>query len=367
MRSASLWCAVVVAAVALATSACGITVPAVTYEKLLPANSFPYAHACSLQELADGTIVAVFHAGSTEDAEDLAIYVTRRNATTGEWSPAEVAVKTPGVCDMNPSLFLNDYGTLFLDFHFGGDILTTPGECSTHSWSGAFVSSSDGGVTWSNVTYLPKGYLAGIKNKCITLSNDNVLCPSSTEAVMDELVGIWEAHMETTDQWYVHWEKSNDISFFYEHEHLCQGVIQPTLFELETPGHVLTLMRTSCKYLAQAHSENYGLSWPYFASKTELMNPGAGIDGVRMYGDGADLGLLLMMNNSTSSRCPLTLAHSGDWGQSWEHVTDIESDCTGSYAYPAIVQSRTNPRVAHVCYSFSAGTSNMAYARLDWS
>ena len=33
-------------------------------------------------------------------------------------------------------------------------------------------------------------YLAGIKNKCITLSNDAVLCPSSTEAVLDHLIGI---------------------------------------------------------------------------------------------------------------------------------------------------------------------------------
>ena len=98
-----------------------------------------------------------------------------------------------------------------------------------------------------------------------------------------------------------------------------------------------------------------------------------------MYGNASDLGLLLMMNNSTESRCPLTLAHSGDWGHTWEHVTplspqvfnflkvtDIETDCNGSYEYPAIVQSRTSDRVAHVCFTYNYDGRHMEYARLSW-
>lgn len=56
---------------------------------------------------------------SGEDNSDLAIYASRRDPTTGIWSDVEVAAKTPDVCDMNPSLFLSDNGTLFLDFHTG--------------------------------------------------------------------------------------------------------------------------------------------------------------------------------------------------------------------------------------------------------
>ncbi|KAH3757565.1 BNR repeat-like domain [Pelomyxa schiedti] len=345
-----------------------IPVPKVTYELIMPGGTFPYCHACSIQELYDGTVVAVFHAGTNEGNEDLSIWTSRRDPATGTWSPITVAAKTPGVCDMNPSLYMNDNGVLYLDFHFGSDSITDPNSCSTHSWEGAYVSSSDGGVTWSSVTYLPKGFLAGIKNKCITLSNGNVLCPSSTESGhVDELIGIWQSHMETTDQDYQHWEKSNDIDVFHEHETWCQGPIQPTLFELETPGKLTCLLRTSCDWLAQSYSDDYGLSWQKLADPTDLMNPGAGIDGVRMYGDGAYLGFLLMMNNSTQQRCPLTLAHSGDWGETWEYVADIETDCTGSYQYPAIVQSRTNPKVAHVCYTLDYGNRTMAYAKLQWS
>jgi len=343
-----------------------IAQPRVSYELILPGGTFHYTHACSIQELWDGTIVAVFHAGSGEGKQDCTIYTSRRDPKLGTWSEVAVAAKTPGVCDMNPSLFLSNDGILFLDFHFGSDSHLSPEECSTHSWEGAYVFSKDGGVTWSTITYLPKGFLAGIKNKCITLSNNNVLCPSSTEAVLHNLIGIWQSHMETTDQGWTHWEKSNDIAVFHEHSSWCQGPIQPTLFELEQNGKILALMRTSCSYIAQATSTDYGLSWSRTADPTDLINPGAGIDGVRMYGGGADLGLLLMMNNSTEHRCPLTIAHSGDWGKTWEHVMDIETDCSGGYEYPAIVQSRTDPRAAHVCYTYNKGNRTMAYARLQW-
>ncbi|KAH3763782.1 BNR/Asp-box repeat domain protein [Pelomyxa schiedti] len=369
MMSSGGWKSVVVIVGWCLLFAHGIAIPSVNYELILPMGTFPYCHACSLQELHDGTIVVVFHAGSSEDAEDVAIYTSRRDPSSGVWSDVEEAVKIPGVCNMNPSLFLNDDGTLFLDFHYGSDSLINPNpnKCDPATWSGAYVSSVDGGITWSNITYLADGFLAGIKNKCITLSNNKVLCPSSTESgEIDNLIGVWQSHMETTDQQWVNWQRSNDIAMFSENDHYCRGVIQPTLFELDTPGQMLALMRSSCNYLAQSSSSDYGITWPRYASPTNLSNPGAGIDGVRMYGSGSDLGFLLMMNNSTYRRCPLTLAHSGDWGATWEHVVDIETDCVGTYEYPAIVQSVTEPRTAHVCYSYNFRERTMAYARMQW-
>eukprot|EP01105_Mastigella_eilhardi_P017545 TRINITY_DN4031_c0_g1_i3.p1 TRINITY_DN4031_c0_g1~~TRINITY_DN4031_c0_g1_i3.p1 ORF type:complete len:275 (+),score=28.52 TRINITY_DN4031_c0_g1_i3:343-1167(+) len=274
---------------------------------------------------------------------------------------------------MNPSLYVNDSGALFLDFHIGGDVIN-PAKCSTRGWYGAYVQSTDYGVTWSNITYLPKGFLAGIKNKCITLSSGRVLCPSSTEAVDYNLLAIWRAHMETTDQDWVSWETSNEITFSHNSFHLCQGVIQPTLFEItEHPGEVLALMRSGCKCLAKSKSYDYGRTWQDSAEATDLPNPGlhgSGVDGVRMFGDGVDLGLILVINNSTRERCPLTLVHSGDLGATWEHVLDIEGDCEllgATYEYPAVVQGRRNQRSAHVCYSYNSNDRTMAYSRLEWS
>ena len=54
-----------------------------------------------------------------------------------------------------------------------------------------------------------------------------------------------------------------------------------------------------------------------------------------------DLGLLLVFNDSPQHRTPLTLGQSFD-GKTWNRVVQIESDLTGSFEYPAIVQSQVH-------------------------
>eukprot|EP00823_Brevimastigomonas_motovehiculus_P004512 TRINITY_DN298_c0_g1_i1.p1 TRINITY_DN298_c0_g1~~TRINITY_DN298_c0_g1_i1.p1 ORF type:complete len:365 (-),score=57.18 TRINITY_DN298_c0_g1_i1:136-1230(-) len=341
--------------------------PKVQKEMLMKSFPYNYVHACSIQQLMDGTVVAVFHGGSGEDKIDSTVYTTRRDAKTGQWSEVKVAAKTPNVCDANPSLYRNPKDELYVAFHVDGS-LTDPGSCSTKRWHGRYSWSKDGGLTWGDVQNpsgkdLPSGYLGGIKNKCIDVSNGDVLCPSSTEGIL-EIVPYYRSHIEITNRNFSVWSKSNDILF---PECIFGGVIQPTLFETQ-PGHILALMRSSCKIIAKSYSTNYGRTFSTPIVPSGLPNPGAGIDGVKMENQ-ADLGLMLMFNNGTSGRNSLTLAHSVDSGETWEHIIDLEPyNAQGSYAYPAVIQDRLNPRKVLTCYTHELnGTRLMAFASIDFS
>jgi len=265
---------------------------------------------------------------------------------------------------MNSCVYRNSSGHMFLTFHSEGG---ANGTCIIDQWKAYYTQSADGGQTWSNqFATLPgcPGCMGCVKNQCVKLSNGEVLCPSS-----DESVPYDSAHFETTDEAFSHFVRHDSIYFFYSDvtKLTCEGIIQPVIFEIK-PGVVLALFRTQgCGVIAQAISYDYGHTWPKYATTTQVANPGAGIDGTVMRGFD-QLGLLLAYNNNTDVRSPLSLGHSVDQGQSWQHIVDVETDTKGSFAYPFVIQSRHNPKVAHMCYSYDDNNlTTIAYTKLDWS
>lgn len=333
------------------------------HEIINPNPPYPYCHSGSITELKDGTMVGIFHAGSGEGQPDVEVHVTRRDRITGQWSVPVGLNLTPGYCDGNPSLFQNLNGSLFITFHSGGGP-EDPTHCSTHSWNGWVTRSDDSGLTWYGTHKLGDGYMGGIKNPCITMSNGKVLCPASTEAVMHHLIGIWESHAETTDQDMTEWSMGNTIRFFEgcPGGHWCQGLIQPTFFEPE-PGHIVALMRSGCGCLAMSESKNYGKSFDAWAHGTEIPNPNAGMCGVTMRGAPSSYGNILVFNDSPEHRTPLSLAVSGN-ALNFTKVMDLESgpdECT--FQYPTVVQGR-DPNVAHIIYTHACSQRTMAYMRI---
>jgi alpha-L-rhamnosidase len=63
------------------------------------------------------------------------------------------------------------------------------------TWRGNYLTSPDGGKTWTPPHQLPAGILGPIKNKPVQLANGDLLCPSSAEH----------------DGWRVHLERSTDL------------------------------------------------------------------------------------------------------------------------------------------------------------
>ena len=92
-------------------------------------------------ENEDESLLAVFQAGSTEDAVDSSIYFSIKDPVTETWSFPDIAVKMVNMCAMNPSVYQNSEGKIFMSFHYGGS-RQDDGTCNTDNWFGAYVFSA---------------------------------------------------------------------------------------------------------------------------------------------------------------------------------------------------------------------------------
>ena len=291
-------------------------------EFIYEAAPFPSCHASTIAE-AKGGLVAAWFGGTDEKHPDVGIWVSQHDGQ--HWSPLrEVANgvqpdgKTRHPC-WNPVLFQRKNGPLELFYKVGPD---------PKSWWGMYVSSLDGGKTWSKPVNLPG--LGPIKNKPVELANGDLLCPSSTEH----------------KGWRVHFERRHASGIWVQHEAINDGkefgVIQPTLL-FHPANRLQMLCRSRQNRIVESWSDDDGSTWSPLRA-TSLPNPNAGIDAVTLT-DGRHL---LVYNPVTRGRTPLSVAVSRE-GKEWKDAVVLE-DQRGEYSYPAIIQ--TSDGLAHITYTW---------------
>jgi hypothetical protein len=124
------------------------------------------------------------------------------------------------------------------------------------------------------------------------------------------------------------------------------GNIQPAVLE-KKDGTVVAYMRENGPRdrIRFASSKDGGLTWSA-VTETDLPNPGAGVDAVRL----ASGNWAIVYNDTTSGRNRLAVSLSEDEGKSWPFTRHLENHETGSYHYPAIIQG-ADGRI-HVVYSY---------------
>jgi len=201
--------------------------------------------------------------------------------------------------------------------------------------------SEDNGVTWGADTEWP-GTLGQLpRNVPIALRSGELLLPLSGEAGQKR--GSFA--MITKDNGQT-WEQSAVIT----------GGSQPTLAQRDD-GSLLCLMRNRPRIL-QSESHDGGRTWTP-AQVTPFKNPDAGI---------ALTGLknghfLLVYNDTTTGRSPLSVARSVDGGKTWDKPLELEST-PGEYSYPSIIQA-FDGRI-HVTYTFRRYTIKHAEFNEEW-
>jgi predicted neuraminidase len=87
--------------------------------------------------------------------------------------------------------------------------------------------------------------------------------------------------------------------------------------------------------ICRADAPDGGRSW-LPAEPTDLPNPNAGIDAVKM----RDGRIALVYNPTRRGRSPLSLAVSDDGGGTWRKVLDLDAEEGREFSYPAIIESR---------------------------
>jgi predicted neuraminidase len=273
---------------------------------------FASCHASTIVEVAPGRFVAAWFGGKDEGAADVKIWSARFDGKA--WTAPAVLAEEPGLPCWNPVLFKSKSGTVFLFYKAGKNPM---------SWSGYVRRSADSGATWDKPEQLPAGLLGPIKNKPIQRGDGTILAPTSVESHR-----AWACWIDRSSDDCKSWRKFGPIQV-PGHPY---GIIQPTLFERKD-GSILALCRSrGLGAIVQSESKDNGETWTA-AAKTDLPNPGSGIDGVCA----ANGDFYLVYNHHREHRTPLNLARSTDEGKTWKLEATLE-DQPGEYSYPAIIQ-----------------------------
>ena len=274
---------------------------------------FPECHASTVLRLPNGDLLAAWFGGTKEGREDVMIWLSRREQ--GVWSEPRCITTEEGVAHWNPVLFRLKDGTIVLYYKLGQHIPT---------WRTMVMESRDDGRTWTAARELVPGDEGGqgpVKNKPIYASNGVLLAPASLEQ------GPWRCFIDVSTDGR-NWGK-HPIPVSAEDVNM----IQPTLWE-QPEGHIHALLRTNSGHIYRSDSEDFGETWCP-AYPTDMPNNNSGLDCVRM-----ENGTLALVCNPVEKdwgpRSPLTLFLSGDNGDTFRKLLDLETD-PGEYSYPAIV------------------------------
>ncbi|SHE55568.1 Predicted neuraminidase (sialidase) [Arenibacter palladensis] len=300
----------------------------------------PQCHAPTI-DVSNGTLVASWFGGTEEKNNDVGIWVSRK--IEDKWTtPVEVAngVEEDGIrypC-WNPVLFKPENKPLILFYKVGPDPLY---------WWGMYKTSEDDGLSWSAPSRLADSILGPIKNRPVTLSNGDILSPSSTES---ETEGH-KIHLERSVDFGKTWTKTaplNDGKTF--------KAIQPAILD-HGKDTIQLLSRTYQGTIGQNWSYDGGLSWSEMTA-TDLPNPDSGIDALTLK-DGRHVLIYNPTTIESEDRVPLSVGLSQD-GKTWKRVLDLEpltatTDKKGEeYSYPTLIQNPDG--MIHIVYTWNRKT-----------
>ncbi len=309
---------------------------------ITPANFKPANHGASLAAFPDNTILACWYAGDHEGARDVQIFCSRSEDKGSNWSyPVSVVgvgesptrswfkSKTVG----NVALYLDDDNTLWMFYSsvvFGG-------------WSGSHVdykTSRDFGRTWSNGTRYIGTFGNLPRNKPIKISQNKFFLPLYHELTSFQGYGC----MIETANGKIRKSRCYDIPGS-KHG-------QPSFVKMDDT-RVFAYLRT--KGVGKTMWSRFDLNRNVWSEpqKLEIPNSDSAVDALKIPD-----GVLMVMNNSATSRIPLSLMYARD-GFHFQSLFDFEPQIDASY--PAFIQNGDEYLVA---YTFN-GRGGIKFARFN--
>jgi predicted neuraminidase len=307
----------------VSTAACS---GALTPEFVFTDAPFASAHASTIVQLRDGSLMTAWFGGSAEGKPDVAIWYSRR--MSGHWTAPMELVREPNIACYNPVLFYNREGRLWFYYKFGPH---------PSGWSAGRRWSSDDGKTWSAVEHLPAGLYGPIRAKPLVLPDGTIVSGTSVESYHN-----WACWIERSTDGGIRWTKIGPITL--EPPPQTGGIIQPSVVSLGGKRLVFYARSTAqTGRICISESSDAGLTWSP-ARPLDLPNPNSGIDAVAL----RDGRVVLVYNNSTHDRTPLNVAVSTD-GEKFRIFETLE-DGPGEYSYPAIIQGKDGD--LHITYTW---------------
>lgn len=286
-----------------------------------------YKHAPSITQLSNGDLYLVFYGGSAEYAEDTAIYGARLAKGSSTWTSPVPIADSPHRAEGNPVVWQSPDGKVWLFY------VVRMGA----TWSTSIIQakiSGDGARTWSDpmIVSLTQGMM--VRNQPLALPDGGILLPAyhevgeDTEYVSPETTSLffrYDSRQHT-------WSETNRIRSRL-------GNLQPAAAAV-TDQYLICYCRAGGSYedvpdrrLVRSESRDGGRTWSN-GEETEFKNPNAAVEFLRLRNGH----LLLIFNDSTAVRTPLTAAISTDGGKTFLHRFNL-FEGSDAFAYPSAIQS----------------------------
>jgi predicted neuraminidase len=363
------------------------TTPQHSAELVFPLHD-KHNHAPGIVECPNGDLLVSWYRGSGErSADDVAIYGARKKKGEAEWSDAFVMADTPGFPDCNTCMMVDGQDRLWL---FWPTIVANTWESCFTNYCTSKDYAGTGAPTWENdglillkpddfsdeaeksLNKLAEKYAAflndelreeievgkkkmrdkmyqrfGWQPRCkpTVLPSGRILLPLYTDTFSISIMAVSDDDGKT-------WYASKPLLGF--------GAIQPAVLRRDS-GELVAYMRENgvTQRIRASSSKDDGITWGP-VTETDLPNPGAGIDGVRL----ANGHWLLVYNDTPDGRNSLAVSLSEDEGKTWKWKRHLEHHADGSYHYPAVIQGRDG--TIHAVYSyFVDGGKSMKHAAFN--
>ena len=376
-------------------------------EEIFPLTSL-HVHGASIVELPNGDLLVSWFEGSGErQADDVSIRGARKRSGEGHWSAPFILADTPGFPDINPVLFVDPMGRLWL---FWYTVIANLWETSLLKYriSTDYMMSEGPPVwTWQDVLHVKPGdsaergvrpddrFLMAVKEKTAEYVQRQPIPEGVTEQDFRQLVDAWvrEVVAKASGEYLsgdlkgsayfrrMGWQTRNKpvvvngsrmilplysdgFSFslmaitedwghtwFFSDPLVGGGSIQPAIAS-KADGTLVAYMRDNGpppKRLHVSESHDGGLSWSPVRD-SDLPNPGSAADIVTL----SNGYWLLVYNDVEDGRHSLAVAISPDEGRTWPWKRHLERDdrpqgATRSH-YPAVIEAKDG--TIHVVYSY---------------
>lgn len=383
----AVWLCMLVTVSSVAAPGVLAQAPRFTSELIFPLHP-QHNHAPGIVECANGDLIASWYRGSGErTADDVAVYGARMRKGSQQWSDDFLMADRKGFPDCNTCMMIDSQERLWL---FWPTILANSWESCLTNYRVSTDYLGDGAPKWQRedlILLKPDDFsesgmkvlaeasakLEGVMSerlkeevgrirerlvnklyqrlgwqprcKPTVLPSGRILLPLYTDTFSISIMAISDDQGET-------WYASKPL--------IGLGNIQPAVLRRNN-GTLVAYMRENgaLNRIRVCESSDDGISWGE-VGVSELPNPGSGVDGVRL----ANGHWLLVYNDAIEGRNTLAVSISTDEGKTWRATRHLESQPSGSFHYPAVIQGRDG--TIHAIYSyFVEGGKSMKHAAFD--